>query len=269
MQLLPESVKVPSDIQLASLNVDDDEERQDEEKGFAGLSSMVSDVDDIVTRPPKQPQKASSEPLPSSKKPTSNGGRPAKRMPSILASQTNQVPAQLLGGSSAVKWVFGVALIISLLWIANQSDNHRSSKATYSSRASSAPGMPISNPASVPSQVPSRLSEDIPPVGRDKRNPVSTPASKSSRPTPDVTEPDIQRRLMVLAIQRRLNELGYSAGTPDGLFGDKTRAAILAFQLDNDITADGVASSGILARLNNTRVISGSSHNAVPKKHAW
>jgi len=63
---------------------------------------------------------------------------------------------------------------------------------------------------------------------------------KPARPTPDTT---------VLAIQRRLNELGYSAGTPDGLFGNKTRSAIQTFQRDNGIAVTGTADQALLSRL--------------------
>ena len=73
------------------------------------------------------------------------------------------------------------------------------------------------------------------------RAPASTTATKPSRPTPDVT---------VLAIQRRLNELGYDAGEADGLFGNKTRGAILAFQRGNGMVSDGVASRSLLSQLN-------------------
>ncbi len=61
-----------------------------------------------------------------------------------------------------------------------------------------------------------------------------------ARPTPDTT---------VLEIQCRLNELGYNAGTPDGLFGNKTRSAIKAFQRDQRIAATGNADQALLTRL--------------------
>ena len=64
----PGSAKAQSGILLASfgkVNVDNEEEKkQGEGKGFAGLSSMVSDVDDVVSRVPKESQKARSEPPP-------------------------------------------------------------------------------------------------------------------------------------------------------------------------------------------------------------
>jgi hypothetical protein len=53
----------------------------------------------------------------------------------------------------------------------------------------------------------------------------------------------------VQAIQRRLNELGYSAGTPDGLMGRGTRSAIVAFQRDRGLATTGVADQALLLQL--------------------
>src|SRR3546814_15231018 len=62
----------------------------------------------------------------------------------------------------------------------------------------------------------------------------------SARPAPDAT---------VQAIQRKLNELGYSAGPADGLMGRGTRAAIIAFQQDRGLAATGVADQALLLQL--------------------
>ncbi len=45
----------------------------------------------------------------------------------------------------------------------------------------------------------------------------------------------------VVALQNRLNELGYSVGKVDGDYGNKTRTAVEQFQTDNGIEATGVA----------------------------
>ena len=41
------------------------------------------------------------------------------------------------------------------------------------------------------------------------------------------------------AVQRTLTVLGYEPGRPDGLFGPQTQAAVIAFQIDHDLTPDG------------------------------
>jgi len=46
---------------------------------------------------------------------------------------------------------------------------------------------------------------------------------------------------MVEGLQRKLAALGYHVGTIDGDFGARTRAAVLAFQADNDLITDGIA----------------------------
>ena len=308
---------------FGDVNVDNEEEKKQEDgKGFAGLSSMVSDVDDVVEGAPKQSQKTHSEPPPeqSARKSTQQ----TQKTPTKPASQTYQTPAQPSGGSSGGKWLIGIAVVIGLIWLANQSDNNRPSRSTYSPGSSTSTA-PASQPSITQPQVPSRPSESKPSVGRNNvlsiaeiryclaekirldaaetvlnnysdsdvdrfnayvndynsrcgefryrqgalesarrdvnpyssqlqaegrsrfvrspattaRTPVTTLSSKPSRPTPDAT---------VLAIQRRLNELGYNAGTPDGLYGSKTRAAIQAFQRDNGLAVDGNTSQGLLQK---------------------
>ena len=328
MRHQPESAKALSGTRSASFgkaNVNDEEEKkQGEGKGFAGLSSMVSDVDDVVSSKPKQPQKPHSEAPP---KQTAGGSQQPKQTSTKPASQTYQAPAQPSGDSSAGKWFVGIAVVIGIIWLANQSENSKPSKPAYSPGTSSTSTAPASQPAITQPQTPSRPSESKPSVGRNNvlstaqiryclaekirldaaetvlnnyndsdvdrfngyvndynsrcgefryrqgslesarrdvepyrsqlqaegrsrfvrsaattaRPSSSTSVPKPARPTPDAT---------VLAIQRRLNELGYNAGTPDGLFGNKTRAAIQSFQRDNALATDGVASRSLLSQLN-------------------
>lgn len=56
-------------------------------------------------------------------------------------------------------------------------------------------------------------------------------------------------RESVRRIQQRLNERGFNAGTPDGLAGPQTRAAIAAFQQASGFAADGQPSAGLLRAL--------------------
>ena len=44
----------------------------------------------------------------------------------------------------------------------------------------------------------------------------------------------------VKTLQTYLSEKGYDAGTPDGIFGNKTKNAIMAFQTANRLTPDGL-----------------------------
>ena len=49
-----------------------------------------------------------------------------------------------------------------------------------------------------------------------------------------------RKHVLVRAVQRRLTALGYDVGDIDGIFGAKTRAAVILFQKDNGCTRDGV-----------------------------
>ncbi|NLV58416.1 MAG: SH3 domain-containing protein [Clostridiales bacterium] len=53
-------------------------------------------------------------------------------------------------------------------------------------------------------------------------------------------------------LQLRLIALGYLTGTADGKFGSKTSLALIAFQKRNSLTADGIAGSLTLAKLNSS-----------------
>lgn len=290
----------------------DEKKHQGDGQGFAGLSAMVSDVDAAVASVPKQSKRSSS------------AGRPERQGQPRPNRQTSQAPAQPSGGSSAGKWLIGIAAVIGLIWLADQPDNSSSSRPPYSSGSSSTAVAPT--PTSVKPQTPSRLAEERPSVGRNNalsiaqiryclaeeirldasgslvnsyvqsdvnrfngyvndynsrcsefryrrgalesarrdvepyrnqlqaegrsrfvrspsaatRSQMPVQAGQSVRPSPDAT---------VQAVQRRLNELGYNAGTVDGLFGNKTRVAILAFQRDSGYATDGVVTAELLRQL--------------------
>lgn len=60
----------------------------------------------------------------------------------------------------------------------------------------------------------------------------------------------INSREQVIAVQTVLNGLGYPTGTPDGLIGPGTRAAIRRFQGDIGLPVDGVISNALVDALN-------------------
>ncbi len=53
----------------------------------------------------------------------------------------------------------------------------------------------------------------------------------------------------VTAIQTKLIESGYLDGSSDGIFGEATRSALIQFQEDHGLTADGIAGSQTIKAL--------------------
>ena len=62
------------------------------------------------------------------------------------------------------------------------------------------------------------------------------------------------RGIYVLVLQDALNALGYTTYTLDGAFGPNTRNAVVAFQRENSLSADGVVGCATWTRLVNEAV---------------
>lgn len=60
---------------------------------------------------------------------------------------------------------------------------------------------------------------------------------------------------IVSGIQNKLNTLGYNAGTADGIYGANTKTAVTAFQRANNLSADGIAGSQTINKLNSTQPV--------------
>lgn len=59
----------------------------------------------------------------------------------------------------------------------------------------------------------------------------------------------------VINLQAKLKEIGYYTGEVDGLFGYKTRMAVMDFQIDNRIEPDGIAGEHTINCLKNFRQV--------------
>jgi hypothetical protein len=144
----------------------EEQKEDDGGKGFAGISSMVSNVETTVTRA-HQEVKTKSERAPASE---SAGSTPAAHQEGIRPEpQPYQAPVQPSGGSSTGKWLLGIGAMIGLFWLASESDNKNSPPTlAYSSNVQSpvtvAPAPSWEPPVAQP-QSSSRPSEDKPPVG--------------------------------------------------------------------------------------------------------
>jgi len=140
--------------------VEEDKNKKDERKGFAGLSSLVSDVG---TSPPPSAKKEPSNTSGSSSSPPPP--TPQTDQPQPRQEETFQDTPQPSSGSSGGKWVLGIAAVIGVLWLIGQSDKSPTSPVpTYSPPAQ--PVTPSYSPPAEP-QAPIRPQESMPPVGQD------------------------------------------------------------------------------------------------------
>ncbi|HVR66416.1 MAG TPA: peptidoglycan-binding protein [Verrucomicrobiae bacterium] len=71
-------------------------------------------------------------------------------------------------------------------------------------------------------------------------------------PAPAQTYTVLTIAYSVAAVQRGLNDLGYSAGPVDGLMGSKTRSAIRAYQIDKGLPVSGEPSRSLNDHLQET-----------------
>ena len=70
---------------------------------------------------------------------------------------------------------------------------------------------------------------------------------------------------MVKTIQQKLKNWGYYSGAVDGIYGAKTKAAVVYFQKKNGLTADGIAGAKTLAAMGITSSASASSSSGGDK----
>ncbi len=91
---------------------------------------------------------------------------------------------------------------------------------------------------------------------------VFDPSAPTPTPGPSPTPKSLQRGFTdseeVRAMQKRLKELGYYKGSADGDFGPATEKAVMAFQKDHGLTADGKAGAKTLAKMNESGTSSSS-----------
>ena len=120
------------------------------------------------------------------------------------------------------------------------------------------PATPTPVPTETPVPTPSPVPTDTP---------VPTPTPELT-PTPEPHFEGIlgyrSRGLAVLQLQERLTELNYYSGELDGLFGDATHKALVAFQKANGLGADGLAGEKTYAALWGEEAISAPTPSPTP-----
>ncbi len=144
--------------------------------GFAGLSSMISDLDALLVddgrpcpaaRPGSGSQSVNSPPtpVPEAAQPQTK----TQQQPPTQVWTGYQVPAQPTGGGSGGKWLIGMAVFFGLTWLVSLSDKKPSgtsplyASSTSSSLTTASP--PVRQEPAAPVQAPSLPTEETPPVG--------------------------------------------------------------------------------------------------------
>ncbi len=87
----------------------EEEQKRGEGKGFAGLSSLVSDVD---TTPPPAAKTEPAASAPSTERPAQQAAQP---QPSQQHQAYQEATQPSSSGSSGGKWVLGIAAVIGVL----------------------------------------------------------------------------------------------------------------------------------------------------------
>lgn len=149
-------------------------------KGFSGLSSLASDLDEIVrvsTHRDVQGKSLVSEggandegqPHPRGSAPEPQAAPPLQSEPEVVASSTSRTPTS---GTSGVTWIWrliGVGVLIPFLWLSNgqQEDSARSSSLRTSTELNSSPSSPTYTPRPSTQTRRAELEFSKPPVGQN------------------------------------------------------------------------------------------------------
>ena len=169
-------------------------------------------------------------------------GRPLEITPAAQAGHNTGTIAICLHGLDIDK--FTQAQFASLRVLCAQINNQYGGKLTFHGhREVAAKACPVFDYKSVLHLTPSGRLGALD-VSMSLRSPVQDTGH-------ELEEPEARRTLRpvlrlghsgapVEALQLRLNRLGYHVGRVDRVFGKRTRAAVLAFQADNHLMADGV-----------------------------
>jgi hypothetical protein len=140
-----------------------DDKNMGEVKGFAGLSSLVSEVDSILEPPVQQKSTDTTvTPLYAERDTALESARPRPEQ-----KQQPQMSSRVSSGGHPGKWVLGIAAVIGVLWLIFESNNPPSSEAPNFS-APSQNSSPSYSASPSRNQAPSRPEEVKPPIGQDR-----------------------------------------------------------------------------------------------------
>jgi hypothetical protein len=105
-----------------------DDKKNEQGKGFAGLFSLVSDVD--TTPPPAEKRTTTRGTTETPSGISRPAPLPAPPKPQPAPQQLYKVPQQPGSGSFSGKWWNGIAAVIGVLWLIGQSNKNTPTPAT-------------------------------------------------------------------------------------------------------------------------------------------
>ena len=143
-----------------------DNNNEGTDKGFAGLLSLLSDIDNIETQiEPEKPKTTPSRVLRQTTSPTTQTHQ--------NSTQSNNTSTP--GNSSGLQWLFGVGVVIVILWLVTVSNQNKTpSPSRINSTVQLPPGfVPLEETNSLPpstapqKHIKSRPTEEMPPARRN------------------------------------------------------------------------------------------------------
>lgn len=178
--------------------------------------------------------------LKATKAPTNTPRRTATPRPQATATPNLSTNYYLENGTSGSRVRTLQSRLIELNWLSGTADGEYDSATEYAVKAFQARY--------------SSLTKDGVAGPSTLQILYSNQAVRSSRPVASIGETLEEGKSgnAVRAMQTRLKELGYLAGSVDGSFGTSTKAAVIAFQKANNLTADGRAGGATLDKLYST-----------------
>lgn len=179
---------------------------------------------------------------PSSEGARAAGGRERERVAPRAATHAEVRRRRLVVGMLAVTGAAVLAAVIVVLTRDNGPVTTAAPATTQEPELSSPTTAEEPPAATTPSSTPAPTTTPAPTPAPTTTPAVELPASGKLQPE--------DRGDAVLKLQRALAALGLDVGTPDGIYGPKTRAAVVELQTANELTPDGIVGPKTAAAIN-------------------
>jgi hypothetical protein len=184
--------------------------------------------------------------------------RPALAAPGAAAEAHRAVTARRrLVAVVVALVVLGLAVVIPLLLLRGGTEAPVTTDAASTTTTPAPTETTPSSTPTAPSTTTTAPSTTTTTPSTTTTTPSTTTTTPSTRGTAGFTLPEgTKLRLgegdpaVIKELQQALSAAGYDPGTADGTFGQRTEAAVIAFQEDNGLAADGVVGPETASALN-------------------